>query len=250
MSELDLKALVQSARERARALPRKEPPAGRLRDRFAGAIRGKEELDVVAEFKRASPSEGAIADLDLDAQLERYASAGAAAVSVLTEPTFFGGSYADLERAVAALSRPVLMKDFVVDPAQVRHAAALGASAILLIVRCLSKGQLEDLAGACDDYGLTALVECHTRAELEIALGLEKAVVGVNNRDLDTLEVDTSVAPGLLAEVPRDRIAVAESGYHTAADVEAVRGLADAVLVGTALMRHESPESLIEAIRG
>lgn len=250
MSGFDLGEIVASARERARALPRREPGRDRPRHRFVRAIRDKGSLDVVAEFKKSSPSAGAIAELDVDFQVERYAAAGAAAVSVLTEPTWFGGTYDDLERAVRRLSIPVLMKDFIVDPAQVRHAAALGASAVLLIVRCLSRGQLDDLVGACGDYGLDALVECHDREEVETGLRFDGVVVGVNNRDLDTLAVDRRVAPALLAEVPRDRVAIAESGYETAEDVAAVRGLADAVLMGSALMRHPAPETLIEAIRG
>jgi len=250
LSSFDLRAIVASAAQRARTLPRREPERGRRRERFARAVRGRDRLDVVAEFKKASPSAGAIADLEVEAQVDAYAAAGAAAVSVLTEPTWFGGSYGELERAARAVSIPILMKDFVVDPAQVRHAAALGASAVLLIVRCLSKGQLEELVGACGDYGLDAVVECHDRAEVDAALRFESVVLGVNNRDLDTLAVERSVAPALLADVPRDRIAIAESGYETAGDVEAVRGLADAVLVGSALMRHPDPGELIEALRG
>jgi indole-3-glycerol phosphate synthase len=179
-----------------------------------------------------------------------YERAGAAAVSVLTEPTRFGGSYEDLSRAAHAVSVPALMKDFVVDPAQVREAARLGARGVLLILRCLSESELGELVSACAHYGLTPFLECHDEAEIESALGLEGGVIGANNRDLDTLQIDRALAPRLLAGVPKDRVAVAESGYEKAEDVREIRGVADAVLVGGALMRHEDPSKLIREMRG
>jgi indole-3-glycerol phosphate synthase len=244
-----LSELVRGARERARRLPAIEPGKRANGPSFLSALQGKDRLDVVAEFKRRSPSLGAIAEPDLETQVARYERAGAAAVSVLTEPTRFGGSTSDLERAASAVQVPVLMKDFVVDPAQVREAARIGASAVLLIVRCLSRSELDELVSACSHYRLTPLVECRSEDEIEVASGFDSAVLGVNNRDLETLEIDTALAPRLLAAVPLARVVVAESGYASARDVSAIEGLADAVLIGSALMRHEDPARLIEEIR-
>ncbi len=248
--------LIAAARERAEALPPRErlperaERAERSRPSFVEALRGKAHLDVIAEFKRASPSLGAIAERGVEDQVRRYARAGAAAISVLTEPSRFKGSLADLERAAHSVEVPVLMKDFVVHPAQIREAAFLGASAVLLIVRCLSREQLGELAQAAVELGLTPLVGCHAAGELERALEIESAVIGVNNRDLDTLEIDTSLSPRVLADVPRDRVVVAESGYERAEDVAGVRGVADAVLIGSALMKLDDPSQRIQEIRG
>ncbi|HXV60347.1 MAG TPA: indole-3-glycerol-phosphate synthase [Vicinamibacteria bacterium] len=242
----DLVARASARAQRLRPPEHRVMPPG---EPLASALRGKEELSVIAEFKRASPSEGEIAARNLEEQVALYEDAGAAAVSVLTEPSRFNGSYEDLARAARAVSIPILMKDFVVDPVQVGHAASLGASGVLLIVRCLSKAQLRELVLASKESGLTALVECHDEAEVELAISLDGVVIGVNNRNLDTLDVDTGVAPRLLARVPPDRITVAESGYATERDVRNLHGLADAVLVGTALMKHRAPQDLIEAMR-
>lgn len=242
--------LVATARERAEALPPREQVHERSRPSFREALRGKAHLDVIAEFKRASPSLGAIAERGLENQVRRYAQAGAAAVSVLTEPSRFKGSWSDLERTVASVDVPVLMKDFVVHPAQIREAAFLGASAVLLIVRCLSREQLSELAQAADELGLTPLVECHHARELERALDIEDAVIGVNNRDLDTLAIDTSLSPRVLRGIPRERIVVAESGYEHAEDVAELRGVADAVLMGSALMKLDDPTQRIQEIGG
>jgi indole-3-glycerol phosphate synthase len=240
--------LVRSARERARRIVVREPEGKPSGPSLPVVLRGKHCLDVIAEFKRKSPSLGAIAEPDIDEQVRRYEEAGAAAISVLTEPTRFGGSYEDLSRAVHSVEAPVLMKDFVVDPVQVREAARLGARAVLLILRCLSEADLDELVSACAHYGLTPLLECHRASEIEKALRHDAAVLGANNRDLETLEIDRALAPRLLAEVPGDRVAVAESGYEKAEDVRGLRGLADAVLVGSALMRHQDPAKLVKLI--
>lgn len=244
MSLLD--ELVRSARERARRLPRGEPSAAPAGPQFDAALRGKDRLKVIAEFKKKSPSRGALGlELDVEKQVRGYQEAGASAVSVLTEPSHFSGSFEDLEKAVATLDVPVLMKDFVVDPAQVRWGAKLGARAVLLIVRCLSRDQLDELSSACESYSVTPLVECHNAREVDKALLISSAVVGVNNRDLDTLEIDTALALRLLEEIPADRVSVAESGYERAEDVRRLKGLADAVLVGSALMTAADPGALL-----
>lgn len=245
-----LRELVDSARRRAATMvvPKDARPAA-PRPSFADALRGRQSLSVIAEFKRQSPSQGGIApQADVLAQTRVYARAGAAAVSVLTEPSRFGGDIDDLRRAAAALALPVLMKDFVVAPVQVELAAALGAAAVLLIVRCLDESQLSELAQACAARGLTPLIECHSEAEVERALRIDDAVIGVNNRDLDTLAIDLARAPRLLRAVPEGRVCVAESGYLQPADVDAVRGLADAVLIGTALMQGGDPGAFLAEV--
>jgi indole-3-glycerol phosphate synthase len=243
-----LTELVVSARERARKLPGGEPTGKPEGARFDDALRGKDRLSVIAEFKQASPSLGEIAERDVVAQVGGYARAGASAISVLTEPSRFRGSLEDLERAVRAVDVPVLMKDFVVHPAQVRTAARLGARAVLLIVRCLDPSELQDLASACRHYGLVPLVECHDESELEYGLGIDDAVLGVNNRNLDTLQIECGLAPRLLAGVPKDRVVVAESGYEEPGDVETIRGLADGVLIGSALMRSDDPARFLQEV--
>lgn len=240
--------LVESARARARELPEPAHGAPSERPSFLEALRGKSRLDVIAEYKQKSPSLGDIAERSLSARVASYERAGAAAVSVLTEPTRFSGSYDDLETAAKTVAIPVLMKDFIVDPAQIHHAAHLGASAVLLIVRCLSPRALTELALVARELGLTPLVECHEPSEIDRALAIDDAVIGVNNRDLDTLVIDRTLAPRLLAQVPADRVVVAESGYLTPDDVSEVRGVADAVLVGSALMKLDEPAAFIEAI--
>jgi indole-3-glycerol phosphate synthase len=244
-----IEELVSASLVRAKTLPRREVRPPRELPSFRDALRGKASVSVIAEYKRSSPSLGAIAERNLVEQVVDYERAGAAALSVLTEPVRFRGSYQDLETAAAAVSLPVLMKDFIVHPAQVREAAHLGASAVLLIVRCLDRSELVELAALACELGLTPLIECHHACELDTALAIDDAVIGVNNRDLDTLEIDRSLAPRLLSEAPDDRVVVAESGYFTADDVEEVLGVADAALIGSALMRRDHPGVLIDAIR-
>jgi indole-3-glycerol phosphate synthase len=245
-----LDELVAAARERVKELPNREPQKLPSGISFTDALRGKDQLKVIAEFKQASPSAGSIAQRDPAAQVRLYADAGAAAVSVLTEPSSFGGSFDDLERAVQAVDIPVLMKDFVIDPAQIKMAACLGARGVLLIARCLSDSQLQELASACRGYGLGALVECHDAEEVSRALALPEVVIGVNNRDLDTFEVRRDLAPRLLREVPADRVAVAESGYLKPEDTVELRGVADAVLIGSALMKDSDPGAFIRGVIG
>ena len=246
-----LQELVDLARKRARKLPTEGPVLQQGRASFTNAIAGKDRLSVLAEFKRRSPSQSDIApERAVEGQVRAYEAAGAAAISVLTEPSRFGGSYDHLLRAAGATELPLLMKDFVVSPAQVRMAASLGASAVLLIVRCLEKNELADLAALCDNLGLTPLIECHDEEEVAVALEIDNAVIGVNNRNLSTLQVDRDLAPRMLAGIPADRIAVAESGYQDPVQVEPLRGLADAVLIGTALMRSADPAAFIAEVMG
>ncbi len=235
---------LPSLRERRASLEREAgsrsspPPLGL-------ALRG-ERVAVVAEVKRRSPSAGVIRD-DLDPR-ERamlYARHGAAAISVLTDPTHFGGSVEDLRAAAEQVQVPLLRKDFILDELQVIEARAAGAAGVLLIVRALSPDRLSALLACARAAGLEALVEVHTPIELDRALDAGASVIGVNSRDLDTFRVDVAAAWELLARVPADRVAVAESGMHGPRDVErAALAGADAVLVGTALSPAADPASL------
>ena len=218
---------------------------------FAGALWSSAAPAVIAEVKRASPSAGAIADVDPGAQARAYEHAGAAAVSVLTEPTRFDGAVADLHAVRRAVRVPVLRKDFLVHPSQVIESRAEGADAVLLIAAALEEPELKAMLAAADDLGLGALVETHDEADLEKALATDAKVIGVNARDLESLEVDIDGALERLGAVPRDRLAVLESGIRDAADVErALAAGARAVLVGETLMRARDPEATLRELRG
>ncbi|HEX2451163.1 MAG TPA: indole-3-glycerol phosphate synthase TrpC [Gemmatimonadales bacterium] len=216
---------------------------------FATALRGG-RVALIAEVKRRSPSSGLIqADLDPARQADAYADGGAAAISVLTDRPFFGGSIGDLEQVVARVGVPVLRKDFILDESQVFEARASGAAAILLIVRALTPARLSELQAVAKDAGLDSLVEVHTERELDGALNADARVIGVNSRDLDTFRIDVDSAWRLIREVPADRIVVAESGMATVADVErAASAGADAVLVGTALSGSADPAASTRAL--
>jgi indole-3-glycerol phosphate synthase len=237
---------------RKRATPRADlearlGPARRERP-FSEALID-EGISLIAEMKRASPSRGPIRPGASVAEIvTAYQDAGARAVSVLTESAHFGGSLDDLAEARAACDLPLLRKDFVIDPYQVLEARAAGADAVLLIVAILEPALLRDLAAAAKGLGLAALVECHTRAELEVALAAGSALVGINNRDLTTFEtrIDTTVA--LMPHVPPGPIVVSESGFFTGADVRRVVDAgAHAILVGEGLVRaHDVPAKIRE----
>jgi indole-3-glycerol phosphate synthase len=207
---------------------------------------------VIAELKRRSPSKGVINDaLDAPARAREYSAGGAAALSVLTEPDRFGGSMDDLRAVRASVALPVLRKDFIVHPAQVTEASAAGAAAVLLIGRALDPAELAELAAAASECGLDVLYEARNAAEVERALRIPECAIGVNTRDLETLDVDAAVGERLLPLVPRDRVAVYESGIVSRADVErAARAGADAVLVGSALSAHASGAEAVAALAG
>jgi indole-3-glycerol phosphate synthase len=224
------------------------PPA---RD-FAGALRRSDGATaVIAEVKRSSPSAGAIAEVDPRAQAAAYERAGASAISVLTEPHHFGGSLADL-RSVHLVTRvPVLRKDFLVYPAQLMEARAGGADAALLIADAVTPAELRALVATAHDLGFATLVEAHGEAELTAAVETGAPVIGVNARDLETLEMDPEGALELLATVPADRVRVFESGIRTREQVErAAAAGANAVLVGESLMRADDPAAALRTLLG
>lgn len=216
---------------------------------FAAALR-QAHVAVIAEVKRASPSKGAIAPgLNAGDQALAYVRGGAAAISVLTEPSRFGGSLADLADVTPRVSVPVIRKDFLVHPVQLWEARVAGASAALLIVRALSPSELEALMDAMDETGMQALVEVRDEDELGRALGVNARVIGVNNRNLETLVIDVATAPALIPSIPSDRIAVAESGMKSADDMRAAAASgADAVLVGSAVSADVDPAAGVRAL--
>lgn len=213
---------------------------------FAAALRG-DRVAVIAEVKRRSPSAGSIRDdLDPAERADRYARHGAAAISVLTDGPFFGGSVDDLRAAAGRTTVPVLRKDFILDELQILEARAAGAAAVLLIVRALTPARLRALLTCAGDAGLDALVEVHTPAETALARDAGAGLIGVNSRDLDTFRIDAGNAWSLLRALPPGLVAVAESGMATPADVEAAaRAGADAVLIGTALSAAPDPDGLL-----
>ena len=250
-----LGTLVDEARRRADALAERLPELERRVERaarvpsFAAALR-RPHVAVIAEIKRRSPSKGDInPGISADEQARAYANGGAAALSVLTEPTRFGGSEADLEAARAAVSIPLLKKDFHVAPAQVLEARTLGASALLLIARALRPTQLRALTALALDVGLDVLVEVRDEHELDTALSTEAPVIGVNNRNLETLAIDLATGERLVPQIPADRVAVFESGIATPDDVRrAATAGADAVLVGSTLSAAADPGMAVRAL--
>ncbi len=222
------------------------PPRG-----FEAALRLEDRVAVIAEFKRRSPSAGALAaGADPARVAAGYERGGAAALSVLTDGPAFGGSLEDLRAARAATALPVLRKDFLVDPAQILESRAAGADAVLLIVRALDHARLRELLEACGEHGLDTLLEAHDAEEVERALEVGARAVGVNARDLASFEVDLAGALELVAGLPADRVAVAESGVQGPEDVAACgRAGADAVLVGSRLMGRD-PEAAVADLVG
>nr|WP_245399781.1 indole-3-glycerol phosphate synthase TrpC [Atopomonas sediminilitoris] len=214
---------------------------------FAAAMQAKAaagEAAVIAEIKKASPSKGVLReDFDPAAIAKSYAAAGATCLSVLTDVDFFQGSDAYLQQARAACRLPVIRKDFLVDPYQVVEARALGADCVLLIAACLDGEQLKDLSQVASAQGLDVLVEVHDGAELNLALQYtDTPLLGINNRNLHTFEVNLETTLDLLTRVPRERMLITESGIMNKADVELMLlSNVFGFLVGEAFMRAQDP---------
>jgi indole-3-glycerol phosphate synthase len=218
---------------------------------FAAALqRGEGKLALIAEVKKASPSAGVIVEsFDPVAVAKNYARAGVEAISILTDERFFQGHLNYLEMIRAAVPQPLLRKDFILDPLQIIEAAAAGADAILLIVAALSQEKLIFLLETAALYQLDVLVEVHTLPELERALETSAQIIGINNRNLTTFEVDLGVTEKLSEEVPAGLVLVSESGIRTAEDLARIKACGvDAVLIGEALMRGQN--ALIEKRNG
>ncbi len=218
----------------------------------AHSFLSRNEMNVIAEVKRSSPSKGNLAPItDPAALAEKYQEAGAAAVSVLTEQRRFGGSLADLDAVRSRIEIPVLRKDFMVDEYQFLEARAHGADIVLLIVAALSKSQLKDFYDLATELGMASLIEVHTQSELESAMDISPRIVGVNSRNLKTLEVSASVFEELIPAIPSSVIRVAESGISTRADVaQAQKAGATAILVGESLVKSGDPISAMRELLG
>lgn len=231
-------------RDRALALPKGDFA-------FEKVLRGG-SMQFICEVKRASPSKGVIAEsfpyLDI---AREYEAAGAAAISVLTEPEYFLGSDRYLREIKEAVNIPVLRKDFTVDPYQIYEAKLLGADAVLLICALLDEAALKAYLEVCDTLGLSALVETHNMAEMEAAKNAGARVVGVNSRDLKTFHVDLQTCAALCPMAPKDAVVVAESGIKTAADVAMMQAAgAHAALIGETLMRSPDKKAMLADLRG
>lgn len=236
---------VELLRDKAQALP----VSGEFA--FKNALK-KEGMSFICEVKKASPSKGLICPDFQPLNIAReYETAGADAISVLTEPEKFLGSDQYLKDISAAIKLPTLRKDFVVDEYMIYEAKLLGASAVLLICAILSAKQLEKYAETAKKLGLSALVEAHTADEVKMALDSGAEIIGVNNRDLKTFEVDISTSLRLRDMVPEDVLYVSESGIRTSKDIANLRANGtDAVLIGETLMRSADKKAALDSLRG
>jgi len=255
MSVLD--SIIEGVRE---DLAARRLPLGQLQESLetAPAVRDclpqllTEEISLIAEVKRSSPSKGALASITDPAGLAaQYEDAGAAVVSVLTEQRRFGGSLADLDAVRKSINLPILRKDFMVDEYQFYEARAHGADLVLLIVAALSKNQLEDYFHLATELGMRSLIEVHTHDELERALEISPEIIGVNSRNLKTLDVDARAFSELIPQIPSNISRVAESGISTREEVAFAHECgATAILVGEALVRAGSSSVAINQLLG
>lgn len=244
----EVRALLPLRGELERAARSAPPPLD-----FRSALRRSSgDVAVVAEVKRRSPGAGAIREgLDPADLAAEYARSDAAAISVLTDRDYFGGSLDDLRRVRARVRRPLLRKDFVVDPVQLAESRAAGADAVLLIVRVLDDRLLAALLRGARGLGMAALVEVHDAGELERALSAGADIVGINNRDLSTFQSSVSVTLELVGRIPGDVVVISESGLATRRDLATVGAAgADAVLMGEALLRSPRPGDAVAALTG
>lgn len=233
-------------------LLRRRPPSGSVSSalQFGQALRGP-GLSVIAEIKRRSPSKGDLArSLDVASAARAYAAGGASAISCLTDQRFFGALAVDVTQACGA-ALPVLRKDFLIDEIQIDESVDLGVSAVLLIARILPPGRLEALHRHAVSRGLDVLLEVHDEAEVDRALAAGVSIIGVNNRDLDTLEVDPGRALSLRPRIPADVVSVAESGVSSRDDVRRIEDAGfDAVLIGEALVTSSDPAMTLMDLMG
>jgi indole-3-glycerol phosphate synthase len=252
-----LSSIIEGVRE---DLAARRLPMGQLQEALetAPAVRDclpnliSDEISVIAEVKRSSPSKGSLAPITDPAGLAaQYEEAGAHVVSVLTEQRRFGGSLADLDAVRKAIDLPILRKDFMVDEYQFYEARAHGTDVVLLIVAALSKNQLEDYFHLSTELGMRSLIEVHTNDELERALEISPEIIGVNSRNLKTLEVDARAFAELIPQIPSTIARVAESGISSREEVVFAQECgATAILVGEALVRSGSPSVAINQLLG
>jgi indole-3-glycerol phosphate synthase len=255
MSVLD--SIIEGVREdlAARRLPLSqihEAMENAAKPLDAYAFLSKSEMNVIAEVKRSSPSKGALAPItDPAALAEQYQEAGASAVSILTERRRFAGSLEDLDAVRARVTIPVLRKDFMIDEYQFLEARAHSADIVLLIVAALSRSQLKDFYDLSCELGMASLIEVHTAQELESAMEISPRMIGINSRNLKTLDVDTRAFADLIPQIPVEIIRVAESGISTRSDVQAAQSAgASVILVGEALVKSGDPISAMQELLG
>ena len=218
---------------------------------FKDQIRKQNGLSIIAEIKRKSPSKGLLkGDLDAVELAQIYASGGAACISVLTDSEHFGGSQQDLIDVRRTVKIPILRKDFTVDLRDIYDAKIMGASCVLLIVAALGREQLAEYIEFCGHLGLDSLVEAHDEAEVEMALQAGAKMIGVNQRDLRSFDVDQTRALRVVAEIPDEIVKIAESGIKALSDATPLKSAGfDAVLIGEALVKSENPKNLITELR-
>ncbi len=253
MSILD--RIVESAKERVERDKKAGMPSFAAEKRqpfiFEKSLRGS-DISFICEVKKASPSKGVIAgDFPYVDIAREYEAAGAAAVSVLTEPEFFRGSDRHLAEIRREVGIPLLRKDFIIDMFQIEQSARLGADAVLLICAIIAPEELPDYIKEADRFGLSCIVEVHDKIELNAAVDAGARVIGANNRNLKTFEVDTGNSIRLKKLAPKEAIFVSESGIKTAEDVDVLRkhGI-DAALIGETLMRSSDKKAALAALRG
>lgn len=207
------------------------------------ALKPRDEISIIAEIKRSSPSKGILKrDVEPRFLAHEYEAGGASAISLITEERYFGGKIDDIDEVKAGSKLPVLRKDFVIDPYQIYESAYMGFSAVLLIVRVLGEGPLNDLLEVCGELGLDALVEVHSEPELATALTSGARIIGINNRDFRDFSIDLNTSLRLAPMIPKGVLRVSESGISSREDVKRMRDAGfDAVLVGEVLMRSNDP---------
>jgi indole-3-glycerol phosphate synthase len=253
-----LEQIAEKTRERLKAQKLRAPIAELRRQLggktpvplFAQALQRSGGVAVIAELKQASPSAGVIRqEADLAGRIQAYARGGAAALSILTEESFFRGSPAILELARKSTDLPLLRKDFILDPYQVEESRLLGADALLLIATLLSPDQLKELLAHCREVGIDALVETHDEIDLDKALNAGATLIGINHRNLRTLQMDLSISTRLLPRLPKSGVTVViESGIKHPGELPGFKRLgAHAVLIGETLMRQAQPEPAVRA---
>jgi indole-3-glycerol phosphate synthase len=246
--------IMATAKLKPESVLREEAEKARERRAFTNRMAepGPSGINVIAEIKRASPSRGKIREnIDPAEYARRYELGGAAAISVLTDSKFFGGSPDDLSKVREAASLPILRKDFIISSYQVYESAVMGADAVLLIVRALSPKLLIDLVALCAEIGLDLLVEAHDEKEYQIAASTGARLIGINNRDLTTFETDLSTSIRIAGRVGPGIILVAESGIHTRRDVERLvdAGISN-FLIGESVMRADDSVEFLKALHG
>jgi indole-3-glycerol phosphate synthase len=243
---------VREARESRTALEERAARVDRVPKQLLSALTELNRVNVIAECKRRSPSRGVLREVYDPAAIARgYAEAGAAAISVVTEPTFFDGALEHLQAVRAAVETPLLRKDFIVSEYQVLEAKAAGADGVLLIVAALQPGEVASLIGYAKTLGLDALVEVHDEDEVAIALAAGARIVGVNNRNLRTLAVDVEASARLIGRIPEDVVAVSESGLRTAEDLARLQALGfRAFLIGERFMGESDPGAALRSLLG